>query len=210
MSFNILLDSDSMLNLEQSDKPLYNRVNIVLDEFLTGRKNILSILQPKNNQRLKPDELQSIFLTTLVLVRGPESSYVKVEYKTLLFQLTYQLGFLVKRIHPEYNETLDVKKYLDSCYFDIMVDIESETQLLAAFLKNFLPLMDDDDNPLPIYHSFAQTELIYWTFNDITYVLNHLEDIGREFKAFLLTQNDSAYNNVKKNISPDNPLGFTR
>jgi hypothetical protein len=76
MSYNTLLINDDMSYIEKNDKEQFNRVNIVINDFLKGRKNILPKLNQRGYKNLTAQELPSLFLDTLVLVGGTESNYV--------------------------------------------------------------------------------------------------------------------------------------
>jgi hypothetical protein len=111
-------------------------------------------------------------------------------------QLAFQVCFLAGRIHPNTPEAQEAKMDLNSCCLDIMIDVQPETKLLAAFFDGVKPLLDADGNPPVVANPIANhpnvnTEILFWSIDDIAFVLDNLEVLGVQFKAFLKINNVS-------------------
>jgi hypothetical protein len=178
-----------MDQLQKHNKQQFENCNIAAKDFCAKREKLLPHFTRHTFKGLDTIALYELFLDVLVLAGGNESNYVKQEYKTFFVQLVMQIGYLNVRLFPDSWMAQDNKNDLNTHFRTFMPPVEKETQRLGAFLADIKPLHDENGNAPTIFNPFVDSNIYYWSVDDIGFVLDNLEDLAVKFKVFLKANN---------------------
>ena len=169
---------DSNLLKEASQESI-REVEDVLTDFIYFKDKTLPYLNRKNIANINVVDLESLFENTIVLAGGRESNLVDKHYKTMLVQLSFQLGFLIKRLIPNSSSAEYAKNKM---IWLSTIDVRVETKLLQRFFNQAVRLVG---SPPPVTDTTESSEVYFWDLDEISYILTNLTDLGAKFKRFM-------------------------
>ncbi|MCM3364885.1 HIRAN domain-containing protein [Niallia sp. MER TA 168] len=165
--------------LRYAEKESYEEVIQVLSDFVKYKEVILPNLNRQNMDNLLISDFVCVFDNTIMLAGGRESNFILRNYKTILIQLAFQLGFLIHRLLPETTYASYAQGKMN---WLSTRDVRLETNLLQNFFNKNVIL--NDESPI-VYDSTKNNQIQLWDIDEIAYVLSHLTELGQQFKKFI-------------------------
>jgi len=165
--------------LRRADKSSSEDVHNVLVDFINYRDKVLPMLNIESFNLIQISDLVNLFDNTIMLAGGTESNFVHRHYKTLLIQLSFQLGFLLVRVLPESSSAIYAKNKMD--WLSTM-DVRLETRMLQSFFDKNVVILGDAPR---ITDTDVSNKVYFWDISEIKFVLENLTLLGFKFNEYI-------------------------